>query len=511
MDAKLLLVKSITLLYRESLLKNKSENSADLVRTILQDIKTSDISLSSHFTNHSVVKELKETALEMCNNPLDHVYDVQDLLQRVKVNTGDDEATYEAIVSGLSDIAETSIKRTIVNLRKSIMNHFREQEIQKVIDTAAVTFKFKRDSIKDVNQFVGDIIAQLEPLQLTTSYKDPAMIDEIDLEDDGEIVRVLTDGQKTTNGNKVYKTGWTALNRMLQGGFRPGEFWLISALQHKYKSSFVLHLFMHIALYNKPFTEDPEKKPLLIYISAENQTDKNFIFLYQTLMYNETKMPVDLNVDVEQMKDYIKSRLLINGFRMKILKINPSDWSYRGLCNKVIELEAEGYNIEVVVMDYLAMIPTVGCITTGPMGTDKRDLIRRVRNFMSTKNITFITPHQISMDGKTLIRGGVPEDQFVKEIADKGYYEGSKQLDQEIDGGILLHLFKHNKETYLAVQREKHRIPTILEDEYKYFLLKFDKGMPLKDDDIYAGEDQSYRRLPTASNVSDADLFEFKN
>lgn len=102
-----------------------------------------------------------------------------------------------------------------------------------------------------------------------------------------------------------------------------------------------------------------------------------------------------------------------------------------------------------------------------------------------------------------MIRQGVPEDQIVKEISEKGYHSGSKQLDQEMDVELYLHLFKHQKETYLSVQRGKHRIPTILPDEYKYFLLKFPKyGMPILSD---INKDlSSFRKLPRG-NASETD------
>jgi KaiC/GvpD/RAD55 family RecA-like ATPase len=53
-------------------------------------------------------------------------------------------------------------------------------------------------------------------------------------------------------GAGVYKTGWSDLNDMLQGGFRPGEFVMIPALQHKYKTGFTLSLFAQIATWGMP-------------------------------------------------------------------------------------------------------------------------------------------------------------------------------------------------------------------------------------------------------------------
>jgi hypothetical protein len=384
MDHKLLLCKSLTLLYRESQLAVKSENSNDLVRTVLENIQVSEMGIGIS-TDRDIIIALKSTILEMCNNPVDHAYDKLDLLQRVKLNAGHDEKLYECMLQGIDeDLNESVLKRMVTNIRKQIMNHFREQQISDVLNKASAAFKFNRDKIKDVNQFVTEIIGQLEPLQLTSGSKDPAVINDIDLGDDNSVKQIFSEIQKSVTGKKVYKTGWQALNRMLQGGFRPSETWMINALQHKYKTGFTLSLFKQFALYNKPFTEDPNKKPLIIRISFEDELKTNLQFLYQSLKYDELSELVSVDgTSVEEMQSYVKQRLHVNGFHIKMIRVDPTMWSYKNICNRIIELEAEGYSVEILMVDYLAMVPTVGCINTGPMGTDIRDLFRRLRNFCS--------------------------------------------------------------------------------------------------------------------------------
>lgn len=505
MENKLLLAKSITLLYRESQLTDRTENSSDLIRTVLENVSPGDVNGVN--SDRETILNLKSTALEMCGTPIDHQYDITDLLQRIHINTGNDEKLYDAIKQGIEDeISESQLKRSIVNMRKSINNHFKEQNINDVLDKAARTFKFNRDKIKDINQFISEIIGQLEPLQLNSSSKDAAVLDDIDIGNDESMRDMFSQVQKRNNGTRVYKTGWPELNDMLQGGFRPGESVVIGALQHKYKTGFSLSLFKQIPLYNKPFTIDPNKKPLILRISFEDDLALNLQFLYQSLKFDETRTFVDLDkVTIDEMAIYVKTRLQVNGFHIKMMRVDPTQWTYKSICNKIIELEAQGYAVEVLCLDYLAMIPTIGCISTGPMGTDIRDLFRRVRNFCTPRGILMLTPHQLSTEAKQLIRAGTPEDQFVKEINEKGYYSGTKQLDQEVDLELYIHLFKYNKETYFAVQRGKHRIPTILADEYKFFMMKFPKGMPLPDS--RPGEQLGFRKLPSATANASDDLF----
>ena len=384
MEIKVLLAKSITLLYQESKLPEKVDNSQDLVRTVLDNVQVSEIGIGMN-TEREVILALKDTILEMCSNDADHEYNKVELLQRIKINTASNEKIYDAIANGLDDtLSDNQIKRMIGNIRKSITNHFKEQQIADVLNKATYAFKFNREKIKDINLFLSELQAQLEPLQATTGNKDPAVMSDIDIGNKESMHEVFESINKQNNGTGLYKTGWTALNRMLQGGFRPGETTIIGALQHKYKSGFSMSLFAQIALHNKPLTTDPGKKPLLLRISFEDDAETYLQFLYTLLKYNDTREYVDIReIPVDEMSSYVTERLQVNGFHVKMMRVDPTQWSYKHICNKVVELEAEGYNVELLMVDYLGKLPTTGCSVGGPAGNDIREMIRRMRNFCS--------------------------------------------------------------------------------------------------------------------------------
>ena len=504
MDNKVLLAKSITLLYRESLLENQTENSIELVRTVLGDIKVSESSIGIS-SERELVTGLKGTILDMCNNPPDEPYNVSDLLQRIKINTGHDEKLYEAIRSSLeADMSEGSLKGSIVGIRKNINNHYRQVQIADTLRKASSKFTYEPESIKDVSQFINELIGQLEGLTISSTAKDPAMMGSLDLSDEEALKAVFSTLKETGGEGRVYRLGWDGMTDMCQGGLRAGEFIVIGALQHKYKTGFSMSLFDQIARYNTPKTKDASKKPLLYRISFEDDLTSNLQFMYQRLKYNETREYVDLaGVSSEEMAAYVKSVMGKTGFHLKMERYDPTQWTYKSIFNRILELEAQGYNIEVLSLDYLGLIPTTGC-SQGPAGTDMRDLMRRVRNFCSSRGIVCVTPHQLSTEAKALLRNGTPDIQFVKEITEKGYHAGSKQLDQEMDLELYIHKFKHGNKYYLAVQRGKHRLPTIISDELKHFFLEFPKGMPIPDS--LEGE-PVIRRLTAGASNADNDLF----
>ena len=78
MNEKLILVKAIMLLYRESLvLSNKDESTPDIIRKSLEQIKKSEVSIG--ITREvDIISNLKNEVLEMLNNPVSHQYIKED-------------------------------------------------------------------------------------------------------------------------------------------------------------------------------------------------------------------------------------------------------------------------------------------------------------------------------------------------------------------------------------------------------------------------------------------------
>jgi len=125
------------------------------------------------------------------------------------------------------------------------------------------------------------------------------------------------------------------------------------------------------------------------------------------------------------------------------------------------------------------------------------------------KKITVITPHQLSTEAKMLIRDG--RQDFVKLIPNLGYTSSSKQLDQEIDLEIYIHIEKVNGKSYLTIQRGKHRGTGIIPDAQKYMVLPFFDVGGLRDD--INGPDSTLRK-PGGGPIGSGDevpFFSFEN
>lgn len=511
-DVKTILVSCMTLLYRQSQLPDSSENSRDIVRTLIQDINVTEA--GTVFSNErEIILGLKKIVLEMCSNPNDSEYDLNQFLQRAKVVCGLDDRIYTAIEQGVKpELSEKALKRNVISLEKYVRSTIREKSILEVVRKASTDFTFHREKIKDLDQFIAEQISQLEALQKTTASKDASLMAELDLTDETQLNNIFQASKESSSGQAVYKTGWKKLDRMLRGGIRPKDTMVPLALSHNYKTGFGLSVFCGVALCNKPFTKNPNKKPLLLRISFEDEIEDNIKLLYDYLKYTETGQATDIqNTTKEEMASYVKQVLSRNGFHTKMLRVNPSGWTYRDIFNAFLEYEAQGYQIEGMFLDYLMLISRAGCIQ-GPMGADMEDLLRRLRNFCAAKGCFLFNPHQLNSNVKKMLENGLPEHLLAKSLPGKQAAKGCGTLDTELDIEIFLHKFKRGDTWWLAVALGKHRKSGVIQnDEWKSFYLPFpntkpDK-MPIPGDWNMDGEVGVYK-LPPITNQTDSDLYE---
>ena len=507
MDPIITLVKCITLLYRESQVETVSENSADLIRTAIDKIQVNNVDVGIG-THRNSTAQLKDYVLQMCRHPANHQYELSDVLQTIRLIAGQEENIYQSLAQAIEPpLTPPVLKRTITNLRKAIGDFFREQKIGELLKKSSRDFNFNRSAIGDISLYIRSIITELEVISSKTLAKDPGLIRTMDMSDEESLKDVFNDVHGSSNEELPFKTGFQELDQALQGGPRPGDTVVIGAIQHSYKTGMSLSLFTHIPLYNKPKTKDPSKKPLCYRVSLEDPIRNNAQFMYQLLKYEETGQHVDVKgISIEEMAKYYKKRLSINGYYVMMDEVNPSQWTYQSLINRVIELESQGYQLEVLCVDYLSKLPTTGC-TQGAIGDDVLDMLSRVRAFCSAHGILFLTPHQLSSEAKRLLQS-VPSDQFLNYIKGGGFFEKTKGLDRIYDIGILVNKCEMPQGDFLHVLIDKHRLPTVVDASVKSFYLPFPKNkMPIPSN-YHVEQLKPLRKIPKAFATTGDSSFE---
>ena len=498
MDSKLLLVRIITLLYLESLITKKNgANSRTVVQDALSYIKAPEAVIIADFSKDSITK-LRETIQWLLLQQPGEKIDRLELLNRLRLATEHEDYIFDSIFSTIDTVGDNKddIKKVVDSSRLELHKYINRNQIMSTFKEFYQMTHFKPDSV-DWDNIVQECNTRLEPLKgNSTGIDNSSLVESVDLTNVESLSRVFQEGLAELKPDGIIRFGWQGFNRMFgsRGGARRGEFIVVGALQHNFKSGTSLEMLIGAALFNKPYMIDPSKKPLLLRFSLENSVIEDIIHVYRSLVETETGVQIDEDsVDPIIAATYVNERLSVNGYHVKFERRNPSELTYNVLFKIIEDYEAQGYEVHMCNIDYLAMMSTKGC-KQGATGQDIRDLFRRTRNFFSAKNILGVTPHQISTEAKKKTREGV--DDFVREIANKGYWDSCSTIDQEVDMEIYQHLVRISGITYITWMRGKHRKsgkPTPYEDYYTVY--QFDpRGIGFIPYDVL-GADMSRKRV----------------
>lgn len=482
MDNKLALTTALTLAHRESTSKDDGGVSVELIRELLNLVKVSDVNLGGTSDIGSVAS-IKATLSDICRQAEVAVYDASDLLTRVRLNIVDDDKWYSAIEKSINaKLDEVAVSRSIIVLRAKVAAFINQEKVAKILRERSSEWNFRHSGIEDPTRFIQDVISDLESSLSHNGMKDSAVQDEVDFDVIETVDAVTEKVAAIADGSLIWKTGWQDFNDMFQGGLREGETIVCGALPHNDKTGTTLSIFKQLAQYNEPRIRKPGKKPTLVRLTLEDPMTNNMSYLYQNIVHNETGETVDVEgIDPKQISRAVQDLITSRGFSVRMAYVDPTEWSYRSLQNYVLKLESQGHDVQVLMVDYLSMIPTVGC-RTGPTGTDLQDLFRRMRNFCRSRGILFITPHQLSTEALNLTRGIVSDEGLLPFIALKGFWQDAKGLAREFDGAFYVHIIKKDDVAYKAFQRDKHRWPGIIPESKKFFIYQFPGPMPIPDD-----------------------------
>lgn len=480
-----ILIKCFTLLFREQELiekdeLSKNELSADLVKSILQVLSTDKKPLTGGET--MIVEDLKNLLIDLTSKTDE--FNKVNTLQTLEVILREKEQLFSIVEKSLTtEMSVSGSKNSIASLRKHLYRYYKESEMINLISKASYVLNTSKTE-EGVSAYISNLVDKLQALNVATTTKDPAIQEMVDIDDVESLEKEMDEMSKNEVGGDKLITGWKKLNKMLGGGFRLGEQWVLGALQHNYKSGFVRSLFVQLVMHNKPLLLDPKKKPLALFISFEDQAIVINSFIYKYLYFNEfNEVPDFSTTTAKEISQYVSKNLSRNGYKVMIMKVDPNLWTYQNIMNKITELEANGYECKILVLDYLTKMNTAGC-RQGPMGTEYRDMFDKVRQYTINKGILSLIPHQLSTEAMGLIKSGIDGFDFLSEIANKGYYADSRQIQQVVDGELYLRKAKYEKQWALYVGRGKHRSTKIVaNDNDLQMVLPFPKnGMPIKED-----------------------------
>ena len=478
MDIKEILVCCYTLCLRE-FKAHKVVMSGDLIKNTINSLKL-DSMVDAVGTNKlqivvSLIFELIEKQ--------DVVFDITSMKQRLLSLLEEDQSLYEKLALGLEEVIDDQsyLLETITQLKNRILTYHRQEQYFKHVFEQSRQANEVRSGKMTLASALSHSLATLEAIAIPPGLKDNAIIQEFDAMDIGEVSKVLNDAMDMGDESFVIPTPWIAMNNRLGGlGVPRGSLVGVAGKEFNNKSGVLKQMFLTACTAQKPKLVVPNKKPLILFISAEETLPEIFASLYP-MMFRKPFIKEEIKAaGAEHIANTMMGVLKATGNHIKFMYVGGEDWDYKGLFNAILYYEAMNYEIAAIFVDCLYNISTVGCTKSVVAGEGEIAFLSRLKSFCKPKKISIYSPFQLNPDVARMMR--ISKD-YVKELPNKNFYAKASKTGQELD--IEIFTAVRNNEygfSWQEFQIGKHKSARKYVAN-KYFCLKFEaQDLPLKSD-----------------------------
>lgn len=286
------------------------------------------------------------------------------------------------------------------------------------------------------------------------------IVDPIDNEGIETVVPVLKE-MKTSNTNKVKII--SALNSMLGGGSIPGTFNIFCAIGGEGKSQVMQNIIMYASKNNlvSDFELKPGMKPCLLYVSLELSKKQLFQrhLAWCDVVLTDTEVE---RMSDEGMKELVKSVNIREGLNIPIIYLDRTKSKFGTTCddieNEIEELELQGYQSIMVVIDYLDKLNVASLEhkRLNLSGADGSALLRQKgkesRDLAMNKNTAVIGAAQLSGEAQSELGRLEPYYRMLDPLyhANLSMLAGSKLLQTEVEIIIFLKRIEIANKTVVA-------------------------------------------------------------
>lgn len=433
----------------------------------------------------------KKMEVEPVNNTDDNYFYVQ-LLDELIIDsyTFGDKARLSSLISRAGEKYPSRDRdRHFVNLLSEILlanKDLSEQEVhrlfrklrvflaQNILNDGMGLIRYKLKKAAETTDLltqetiIADIMAKARKLSehtgmLMTPPETSVTVREIDLWRPESIKQAFEVNRRVRKDFAV-PFGWQGLNEMTNDdntGIHLGTSVLWAALTENFKSG----ILKHIARWTSTFVPPPafsNRKPMLLFITLENDADSNLIDWTKQIYLNVKHEAMPVNLSQTEMSHIVSEHFVRLGWYVKIIRLQGSLFTADDYIDLHEKFKAEGYQIYATILDYLGNMKFDLGNSKDGSGSNPAGIIqtaRRIRNYNNYNNILFHTGWQLDTAAAQLAKSG---PNAVKKFDKSLHMRDCKGLTQEFEMVFFLHIESNaDGQKFLTIRRDKGR-------EYRY-------------------------------------------
>lgn len=463
------------------LMKSKDEATTDLVNQLIEiytnDTKSnpdSDSTLNKMFVD--LLNKLKKIPNSESSNVERSSLLVQFLTDPIVQR---DDLIYNSLKELFLSVENSNIdEKQSLHLQKKLSNSILLNKCNKAVKKMFGKLTLCATTLDEDKQelYLNDAINVARKIIDMTQGTDrltAGAIERVDFNDKKSIQKSLKLYNERENVYKL-RTGLQGLNIMLgeRKAFALGECVAFFALPHNFKSGILMTIARGLVKWNTPAVPNGKGKPLILFISLENEANRNVVWLYRHA-YEQTFQKSSKGLTDAEIVDFVQSYYGENGFEFIMERRDGSKYGVDDHQALIESYESQGYWVVAVLVDYANKMKK-GVSNNGSIKGNHNlvgDLFATLCTYHKTKGILFITAHQLNRKAQELVSSGktdVVKYFTLEHVAD------SSDVSRELDLEVFMHLEKNQfGQRFLTCQRGKHRYVDDTLEAHKYFAYQF--------------------------------------
>ena len=421
------------------------------------------------------------------------------------------------VFSSGTKISESQINDFMKKLRNVILHAQIDESARKIFSA-----NHRMDGIDDpdvqeiellkLKDILSNSLKSIEEKQATAEHK--ASESYVSFSDLSSIKRSIeTYVERSVVG--VIKSGLQGLNRALgsRGGIGRGEAVVFPASSHNYKSGILIDWICWCATYNE-FVVKPGKKPLLYFVSVENEVHQNVMIIFEKLYSRTERKKIDIkNVSLEYAAEWIHKYFAQYNIEVIIDRYTPHEFSFGLFLKRYNSFLEFGYEMVMFDLDYMSEVkgidPGDTISTQGQIQLIKENYLK-FTNHAKSSGYTLVTGHQLTKAAEELAsryKNGVVKRFNYSLMAD------SSDVHRIVDVIIFLQLeINLDGHKFLTMYLKKNRGCMDTQESHKYCAYPFTElGIldDINDFPMYVTDINDWNSPDAVreQNASDATLF----